>query len=136
MTPRLPRLMELARQGGRYAPEAYEFVIAGYHYTQKMLGRPVPKRGEDPDPASHHVTGRQLLEGIVRLARREFGLMAWTVFRCWGIRCTDDFGEIVFHLVDAGFMSKTDDDSREDFCDVFDLEEALLREYVISVEDR
>ena len=31
--------------------------------------------------------------------------MARTVFRCWGVRSTDDFGRIVFELVERGEMS-------------------------------
>jgi uncharacterized repeat protein (TIGR04138 family) len=130
-----PQLVQLARQDGRYAPEAYEFVIAGYHYTQKLLGRSPPRAAPDADPSQHHVTGRQLLEGIVRLAQAEFGLMAWTVFCQWGIRSTDDFGEIVFRLVDAGLMTKTEEDSRQDFAQVFDLE-AVLSDYDITLDDR
>jgi uncharacterized repeat protein (TIGR04138 family) len=61
--------------------------------------------------------------------------MATTVFKCWGIRATDDFGEIVFNLVDGELMSKTDEDCREDFHNVFDLEDSLMQDYVIKVEE-
>ena len=51
--------------------------------------------------------------------------MARTVFRQWGIRRTDDLGEIVFNLIEASLLSKTDADDRADFHDVFDLDQAL-----------
>ena len=38
--------------------------------------------------------------------------MARTVFRQWGIQRTDDFGDMVFNLVEAGLMSKTEQDTR------------------------
>ena len=60
------------------------------------------------------------------------GLLARTVFRMWGINRTDDFGELVFNLVEAGLMSKTDEDSRKDFHAVYDLDEALVRGYRIE----
>ena len=83
----------------------------------------------------HHVSGRELLEGVRLLARREFGLMAPAVFAMWGIRKTDDFGEIVFNLVDAELMSKTSDDCRADFHDLFDLNQALIEGYRIELEE-
>ena len=135
MTPQQPSLAEITRRDPRYAYEAYEFVITAYHYTQKMLGRSVQRRGQKPDAGQHHVSGRQLLEGIRALALRDFGLMASTVFKCWGIHSTDDFGEIVFNLVAGELMSKTDEDCREDFHNVFDLEDSLMRDYEIKVEE-
>ena len=125
-----PKLEELARRDPRYAYEAYEFVFAALAHTQKLLGR-TPPAGAPPEP-DHHVSGPQLLEGVRDLALREFGLMARTVFRMWGINRTDDFGELVFNLVEAGLMSKTDEDSRKDFHAVYDLDEALVRGYKIE----
>jgi uncharacterized repeat protein (TIGR04138 family) len=61
--------------------------------------------------------------------------MARVVFRLWGIERTDDFGDIVFNLIAAGLMSKTDEDSRGDFHNVFDLDQALVRDYRIRVEN-
>jgi uncharacterized repeat protein (TIGR04138 family) len=129
-----PKLDELVRNDPRYAYEAYEFVFAALAHTQKMLGRIPP-----PDTASekdYHVTGRQLLEGVRDLALREFGLMARTVFRIWGINRTDDFGAIVFNLVEANLMSKTDKDDLADFRNVYDLDQALVRDYRIELPER
>jgi uncharacterized repeat protein (TIGR04138 family) len=129
-----PKLDELVRRDPRYAYEAYEFLFAALAHTQKLLGRTPP-----PDAASekdYHVSGRQLLEGAIDLALREFGLMARTVFHLWGIDRTDDFGEIVFNLVEANLMSKTDKDSRRDFHDVYDLDRALVEDYRIELPER
>jgi len=63
------------------------------------------------------------------LARREFGLMAPVVFDLWGVRKTDDFGEIVFGMIDAGILFKTDADRKDDFNDVFALGPALTDNY-------
>ena len=94
------KLMDLVRDDRRYAYEAYEFVFLALEHTQKMLGRELDENA-DPTEARHHVSGRQLLEGIREFALQEFGLMAAVVFRMWGVRKTDDFGEIVFNLDDA-----------------------------------
>ena len=130
------KLADVVKRDPRYTYEAYEFLFHAMHYTQKRLGRePPPDPGEEAaaDPR-HHVTGPELLEGARALALQEFGLMARTVFRMWGICKTGDFGEMVFNLVDAKLMSKTDEDCREDFRDVFDLDEALVRGYRIQLD--
>jgi uncharacterized repeat protein (TIGR04138 family) len=127
-----PKLDELVRRDSRYAYEAYEFVFAALTHTQKMLGRN-PSLTDPVKEEEYHVSGQQLLMGIRELALREFGLMARTVFRLWGVNRTGDFGEIVFNLVEANLMSKTDRDDRRDFHDVFDLDEALERNYRIEV---
>ena len=41
------------------------------------------------------------------------------------VRKTIDFGRIVFALVDNGWMQKTEDDTIEDFRDVFDFKSAF-----------
>jgi len=121
-------LEEVVQRDPRFAYEAYEFVFAALEHAQKMLGRqPDEEEAED----THHVSGPELLAGVRDLALREFGLMARTVLRHWGINKTADFGEIVFNLIEANLMSKTDRDERGDFVDVFDLDEALLRGYHI-----
>jgi uncharacterized repeat protein (TIGR04138 family) len=128
------KLDEVVRRDSRYALEAYEFLFAALAHTQKMLGR-VPPEEDEPEPGtehSYHVSGPELLEGARSLALEQFGLMARTVFRQWGINRTDDFGEIVFNLVEAGLMSKTSKDQRQDFQDVYDLDEALVRGYQID----
>ena len=126
-------LEEVVERDPRYAYEAYEFVFAALAHTQKMLGRqPFPETAADQD---HHVSGPQLLEGVRDLALREFGLMARTVFHVWGIDRTADFGEIVFNLVEANLMSKTAEDDRNDFKDVYDLEKALVHDYRIELKE-
>jgi uncharacterized repeat protein (TIGR04138 family) len=131
-------LLEVVERDSRYAYEAYEFLFHALHHTQKMLGREPPEAVEGVQPAQmdarHHVSGQELVQGVRDLALREYGLMARTVFRQWGIQRTDDFGEMVFNLVEAGLMSKTDEDTRADFHAVYDLDQALVQDYRISLE--
>jgi uncharacterized repeat protein (TIGR04138 family) len=130
------KLEDVVRKDPRYAYEAYEFVFQALHFTQKLLGREPP---EDPDPEAvepqHHVSGQELVEGIRVLALREFGFMARTVMHRWGIDRTDDFGEIVFNLVEAELMSKTSHDNRADFRGVYNLDEALVQGFRIQLDE-
>jgi uncharacterized repeat protein (TIGR04138 family) len=85
------------------------------------------------EPAKeHHVSGKQLIEGVRKFALDEFGLMARCVFNQWGIKKTGDFGNMVFNLVEIGLMSKTENDSMDDFEDIFDIETGLMHDYVIA----
>jgi uncharacterized repeat protein (TIGR04138 family) len=131
------KLEEVVRKHPRYAYEAYEFVFQALNFTQKKLGREPPEEGADLAAAApqHHVSGQELLEGIRVLALREFGFLARTVFHLWGIDRTDDFGEIVFNLVEAELMSKTSEDNREDFRGVYDLDEALVNGFRIQLDE-
>jgi uncharacterized repeat protein (TIGR04138 family) len=127
-------LEEVVRRDPRYAYEAYEFLYAALAHTQKMLG--IQQTGDaSTEQQVQHVSGRQLLEGVRDLALKEFGLMARTVFRIWGINRTDDFGEIVFNLVEAQLMSKTDEDTRADFHAVYDLDQALVQDFRIELRE-
>ena len=128
------KLEELVRRDARYAYEAYEFVFLALEHTQKLLGR-VPPPDEPGGAEERHVSGPQLLEGVRDFALQEFGLMARTVFRQWGVNATADFGEIVFNLIEAGLMSKTDRDSRDDFRDIYDLDQALTEGYRIEAQE-
>jgi len=103
-------LEEIAEQDMRYQVDAYEFVLEALSYTQRKYRR------------SRHVTGKELLEGIKILLMQKFGPMTLTVLRHWGIKSTEDFGNIVFILVDRKVLSKTEEDDLESFRNVFDFE--------------
>ena len=127
------RILELTRDDPRFAYEAYEFVCEAVTFTQDRLGRlALPAPDEEAD---HHVSGAELLRGACELAVRQFGMRAPVVFRQWGVRTTDDFGEIVFKLIRAERLSKSDRDDPDDFHDLFDLEKALTEGFELSIRD-
>ncbi len=115
----------------KFHPNSYEFVFAALRYTQEMLDRETTADADDDTHA--HISGQELLEGVRQLAKQQFGLMATTVFRQWGITKTDNFGEIVFELIDRGEMRKTDQDSLDDFCNVYDFQRVFDLEYEVDV---
>jgi uncharacterized repeat protein (TIGR04138 family) len=104
----------------RYRREAYGFVVAALTRTAEALP---PERRADPE--RRHLTGQELLGGVIVLARGEFGLMAPVVFREWGVLAGTDVGEIVFQLIEAGQLSARQEDRREDFAGGPDLLKAL-----------
>jgi uncharacterized repeat protein (TIGR04138 family) len=107
----------------RYHRDAYLFVREALDYTQKSVARET--RGQ-----LRHVTGQQLLAGIRDYALGEFGPMTITVLQEWGIRRCEDFGEIVFNMVEANWLAKTEKDSRADFQDGYDFEAAFRQPFL------
>jgi len=103
----------------RYDRGAYFFIRKALDFTIKQISeRNEPRK-------SHHVSGQELMEGIRAFSLEQFGPMTLTLFHNWGIKRSEDFGEIVFNLVDYGVFGKTEEDTREDFIQVFDFEEAF-----------
>jgi len=147
-------LVKLLAEDRRYKLEAYQFVGAGLEYAQDVLGlgRPAPpspprkrrgdstraasaKRPSEPQRPMRHVSGQELCWALKQLAHRQYGLMAKLVLASWGIKSTSDFGTIVYNLIGIGKMSKSDHDRREDFDNVYDFEQALVRDYAITKEE-
>jgi len=127
--------VQLVAEDRRYKIEAYYFVGAGLEYAQKALaprGRK-QRRSSNPQPI-HHVTGQQLCWALRQFAHEQFGLLARLVLAGWGIRSTSDYGEIVYNLIRIGKMSKSETDRREDFDEVYDFEQALVKDYSIRHE--
>lgn len=116
-------ILQIVRKDERFSPQAYYFIFDALDYT---IGRMRKVR---------HVTGRELLEGIREYATEHFGFLARTVLAEWGITATSDFGDIVFNLVDAGLLSRTDNDTRKDFRDVYDFAEAFDTEFRRSLQN-
>jgi len=136
-------IARLLREDPRYKLEAYAFVFHALEYAQQRLGmgREVPSEplpGQPEEAAARgperHITGQELCEAARRLALEQFGYMAQTVLKTWGIRSTSDIGEIVFNLIRIGQMRKTAQDRREDFDDVFDFDRAFREEFRFEVD--
>ena len=112
---------------GAYPPEAYDFVQQGLGFTVQMIHGAATKKPR----RSRHVNGQQLCEGIRQYALNQYGMLAATVLRLWNIHSTLDLGRIVFAMIEAGHMQKTDEDSVEDFRNVFDFKSAFESDYRI-----
>jgi uncharacterized repeat protein (TIGR04138 family) len=103
------KLEKIAREDGRFSPNAVRFVYEGLGYTVKNV---VPKPG--------HVTGQTLCEGLKKLALEKWGGLAMLVLNTWGVKTTRDFGEIVYLLITHKWMSAQPTDTIDDFNDVYD----------------
>ena len=120
----------------RYTIEAYNFVRESLSFAQEVMGmgvaESVPGSGQQ---AERHLTGQQLCEASRRYALEQYGLMAKIVLESWGIKTTDDLGEIVYNLIEVDLMKKSDHDRREDFDGVFDFEAGLRGAFEFNATD-
>ena len=141
-------LADLLRRDRRYPLDAYVFILEALSFAQEALGmgqeppaeelEPIP--GGEPAPAGRsrsmtgrarrrraerHLTGQELCEAARRYALQQYGYLARTVLATWGLKSTDDFGELVFNMIEIGQMRKTRHDKREDFHNVYDFREAF-----------
>src|SRR5438445_3634904 len=106
----------------RYQREAYIFLRDALDFTTKQ-------QKKAKGTTVRHVSGPELLEGVRQYALKEFGPMVMTVFESWGIASSEDVGHMVFNLIGAGIFGKTDQDSIEDFKNVYDFQEAFVKPF-------
>ncbi len=102
---------------GRYHERAYVFVLASLEFCQRK--RKV--RG--------HISGSELAQSCRDFALEQFGLTARTVLSHWGIETTEDFGRIVFVLIDVGLLIQHPNDRIDDFRGVYDFRQAFEGDY-------
>lgn len=108
------RILAVVRRHGRYTADAYAFVFEALEYVLRKRGGP-----------RRHVSGPEIMEGVRALALESFGFLARDVLARWGVTRTDDFGEIVFHLIADDLLQKTADDRKDDFAGLFDFAEVF-----------
>ena len=115
---------QIAAGDPRYQRDAYFFVREALDHTQKRTGK-APAQDE-----VCHVSGQELLDGIRDYALQQFGPMTLSVLEAWGIQRCEDFGEIVFNMVETRLLAKTEQDSRDDFKSGYDFHEAFRKPFL------
>jgi len=104
-------------QDPRYTPESYEFVMEALSFSQQKFKK------------SKHISGEELLAGIKALLLKKFGPMTVTVLKHWGIKATDDFGNIVYNLVENKVLAKDTQDHYDSFKNAYDFDEVFIKGY-------
>ena len=101
----------------RFHERAFLFVLSALEFSQTRLAE------------RRHITGAELARACRDLALERYGVLARLVLEHWGIRQTEDIGDIVFALVDLGLLISQPHDTRDDFVGVFDFDQAFERDY-------
>jgi uncharacterized repeat protein (TIGR04138 family) len=124
---------QVVAEVGLYPIDAYEFLQQGLSYTvQRIHGDGPAPSARGPSKTSRHVSGQDLCHGLREFALAQWGLLARSVLRRWNITSTLDFGRMVFALIDARQMQRTDDDTIDDFRNVYDFKTAFENGYRIE----
>jgi len=55
--------------------------------------------------------------------------MSKAVLNEWGVKTTDDFGQVVFNLVNSSVLGKNETDSPNDFKNVFTFDDAFVKPF-------
>ena len=114
-------LEEIAKEDGRFSPDAIKFIYDGLGYTAKKIV-------DEPT----HVSGQKLCEGLRQLAIEKWGRLAILVLNNWDLKTTRDFGEIVYLMIKNKWMSAQPTDTIEDFDNVYDFKIAFKDDFKFS----
>lgn len=120
---------DIFHEDGRYPLGAVQFVREGLNHAVAMIHG--AREGEGP----RHVSGAQLCQGLRELACKRWGFLAKSVLNRWNLHTTRDFGEVIFLLVEHGWMQKQLQDCVEDFDDVYDFSEAFEGDFEITPDN-
>ena len=110
-------IFNICEHDSRYYPEAYGFVMEALSFSQKKFKK------------SKHISGEELLAGIKALLLNKFGPMTLVVLKHWGIKATDDFGNIVYNLVENKVLAKDTHDHYDSFKNASDFDEVFNKGY-------
>ncbi|MCO6456686.1 MAG: hypothetical protein J5I93_15415 [Pirellulaceae bacterium] len=107
------RRLQAAIDAHQYAADAWYFVLQVIPLTS------------DPTRKSNHVSAADFCWMLHDHALDRFGPRAAETLSGWGVRSTRDFGRIVYGLIDAGLILRSDEDRIEQFDDVFEFDQAF-----------
>jgi uncharacterized repeat protein (TIGR04138 family) len=117
---------DVIRSDGRYPLEAFAFLHDALNHAVTAVHGAEASASRDADSeTARHVSGMQLCQAMRDLAIERWGRLARPVLAKWNIHATIDLGNMVYLLVNNSFMRKTDDDSIEDFRDVYSFDDAF-----------
>jgi uncharacterized repeat protein (TIGR04138 family) len=116
-------LEKILQRDTRYHRDAYLFVREALDFTQKLAQKTHKEE-------VRHITGQELLAGIRAYGLQHYGPMTLALFNQWGLRSCEDFGQIVFNMVESNLLAKTEKDSPDDFKGGYDFETAFRQPFL------
>ena len=119
---------EIAGEDGRYDVRGLKFVFEGLAATIDKF-----RQQEDLEDVPRHISGQELAWGLADVAQKRWGRLAAMVLEHWGVHFTRDFGEIVYLMIDYGWMTSQETDTLDDFDNVFDFTEVFEKQYMIEI---
>ena len=119
---------EIAQDDGRYDARALKFVFEGLATTVEKI-----RQQPDSEDMPRHISGQELAWGLAEVAQKRWGRLAAMVLSSWNVHAPRDFGEIVYLMIDHGWMTSQETDTIEDFNGVFDFTDVFEKKYTIEI---
>ena len=108
---------QIVQEDPRYHVDSYEFVMEALSFAQRKFRN------------VKHISGHEFLEGIKGLLIKKFGPMTIPVLNYWGVKKTEDFGNIVFNMEQYKIIARDSQDQYETFKDGYDFQEVFDKGY-------
>lgn len=122
-------IRKICEEDDTFPPMAYCFVRDSVHKALDNIvkaRRQIPFAADDEPP---DIKGADLCRFFRDTLINRFGPSAIDVLDTWNIKKTSDFGKIIYKLISVEILGKSENDSIEDFDDVFDFTEEFVMPY-------
>ncbi len=118
----------LLHRDTRYPREAYRIVTEA---IQELLRRQEEKV-RNKKATSRSINSKELAEGLREIFLEQYGPFAYTILDTLNIHTTEDFGALVFNLIEVNVFGKSEGDAPEDFIRLYDFTEAFVAPFDIK----
>lgn len=107
---------DIVAKDPRYNARAYALLMDVIHYL-----------GE----GGKHMSSVDIMEEFKERALDQYGPLTYTVLTEWGLKRTEDLGEMMFNLVEGRRVRKDENDTPESFAGGYDFKEVFKGPYAI-----
>ena len=107
---------DIAAKDKRYAPRAYALLMDVFRYLTAD---------------GKHVSAADILDEFREMTLDQFGPLSYRVLVEWGVKSTEDVGEMIFNLAESHRIGKDEGDTAESFAGGFNFKEAFLGPYAV-----
>ena len=121
-------IRKIYEEDDTFPPMAYCFVRDSVHKALDNIVKAKKEIGFDNEEPPD-IKGADLCRFFRDTLITRFGPCAIDVLDTWNIKRTSDFGKIIYKLIAVEILGKSENDSIEDFDDVYDFTEEFVMPY-------
>ena len=121
-------IQKIYEEDDTFPPMAYCFVRDSVHKALEKIAKVNREIGFDNE-VPPDIKGADLCRFFRDTLLTRFGPCAIDVLDTWNIKQTSDFGKIIYKLISVEILGKSENDSIEDFDDVYDFTEEFIMPY-------
>ena len=122
-------IRKIYEEDDTFPPMAYCFVRDSVHKALDNITKAKRELFFNDEEQPPDIKGADLCRFFRNTLINRFGPCAIDVLDTWNIKKTSDFGKIVYKLIAVEILGKSENDSIEDFDDVYDFTEEFVMPY-------